>query len=117
MKILANENIPHLSVLHLRELGYDVLSIGESNPSILDSEVMKIAISEDRIIITFDRDYGELIFKNNYKPEQGVIFLRFNEYAPEEPGVFVGNLLRNDKLKLQRALTVVDQYGIRQRKY
>ncbi len=34
---------------------------------------MTIAINEERTILTFDRDYGELTFKHNYKPEKGVI--------------------------------------------
>lgn len=78
---------------------------------------MKIAISEDRTILTFDRDYGEFIFKHNYKPRKGVIYLRFEEYTPEEPGIIVENILKNTNIDLQRTLTVVDKFGIRQRKY
>jgi predicted nuclease of predicted toxin-antitoxin system len=117
MKLLANENFPYLSVIYLRAKGYDVVCIGENNPSILDSDVMNIAISEDRIILTFDRDYGELIFKHNFKPHQGVIYLRFDDYSPEEPGIIVENILRNTSIDFQRKLTVLDKFGIRQRKY
>ena len=78
MKLLANENIPHASINYLRNKGYDVLSIGIDNPSIMDSEIMTIAINEERTIVTFDRDYGELIFRYNYKPEKGVIYLRLD---------------------------------------
>jgi len=80
MKLLANENFPYASIYYLRNLGYDILSIGIDNPSIKDSEIMTIAILEERTILTFDRDYGELIFRYNYKPEKGVIYLRFDEY-------------------------------------
>ncbi|HEV2830859.1 MAG TPA: DUF5615 family PIN-like protein, partial [Hanamia sp.] len=58
----------------LRSLGYNITSIGEDNPSISDRAVMEIAESEQRIILTFDRDYGELIYKYNYKPSQGVVY-------------------------------------------
>ncbi len=37
---------------------------------------MEIAEAEQRIVLIFDRDYGELIYKYNYKPRQGVIYLR-----------------------------------------
>lgn len=117
MKILANENFPNLSVRYLREKGFDVLSIGENNPSILDAEVMSIAMNDERIIVTFDRDYGELIFKKNYKPQMGVIYLRFEEYSPIEPGLIVERLLRHSDIHIQRTLTVIDKYGIRQRKF
>ena len=46
MRLLANENFPKASVLALRENGYNVLSIGEDNPSIQDHEVIDIAIKE-----------------------------------------------------------------------
>ncbi len=63
MKLLANENFPYKSIYYLRDKGYDILSIGIDNPSIRDAEIMTIAINEERTILTFDRDYGELIFR------------------------------------------------------
>lgn len=79
VKLLANENFPKASVLLLRNLGYRITSIGEDSPSISDKSVMEIAENEQRIILTFDRDYGELIYKYNYKPSQGVIYLRLDK--------------------------------------
>lgn len=117
MKLLANENFPYKSIYHLKEKGYDVLSIGIDNSSILDSEIMKIAINEERIIMTFDRDYGELIFRHNYKPEQGVIYLRLDKYQPHEPELIIEEIITNKEIDLTRRLTVVDKNGIRQRKY
>ncbi len=117
MKLLANENFPYKSIYYLKEKGYDVLSIGMDNPSVLDSEIMKIAINEERMIMTFDRDYGELIFRHNYKPEQGVIYLRLDKYQPHEPGLIIEEIITNKEIDLTRTLTVVDKNGIRQRKY
>ncbi len=89
MKLLANENFPYTSIFYLRNKGYDVLSIGIDNPSITDYEVMTIAINEERTILTFDRDYGELIFRYQYKPEKGVIYLRLDKYQLQEPGMII----------------------------
>ncbi len=50
---------------------------------------MEIASVEERIIFTFDRDYGELTYKYNYKPQQGVIYLRLEKYSPEEPALHI----------------------------
>ncbi len=71
MKLLANENFPKASVLLLRSLGYNITSIGEENHSVSEQSVMEIAETEQRTILTFARDYGELIYKHNYKPSQG----------------------------------------------
>lgn len=78
---------------------------------------MSIAIQEERTVLTFDRDYGELIFKHNYKPANGVIYLRLFEYAPSEPGVLIESLISRNDIDFSNALTVVDANGIRQRKY
>ena len=117
MKLLANENFPYASIHYLKARGYDILSIGMDNPSIKDSEIMTIAINEERTILTFDRDYGELIFRYNYKPERGVIYLRLEEYDPKQPGIIIEEIILNKEIDLARALTVVDKNGIRQKKY
>lgn len=64
MKFLANENIPRISVLLIRNTGYDIVSVGDEFPGISDPEVIAFANAEERTIITFDSDYGELIFKH-----------------------------------------------------
>lgn len=69
MRLLANENFPLSSTKILSEAGFDVLSIGIDFQGITDQEVITIAQKEKRLILTFDRDYGELIFKSGLKPE------------------------------------------------
>lgn len=117
MKLLANENFPLKSILFLRSKGFDIISIGIDNPGIQDQLVMNIAIQEERTILTFDRDYGELIFKHNYKPGKGVIYLRLDEYEAEEPGKIIQKSINKNEFNFDNALTVVDINGIRQRKY
>jgi hypothetical protein len=46
-----------------------------------------------------------------------VIYLRIEEYTPDEPGRMVEQLLRDQKIDFAHALTVLDKTGIRQRKY
>ena len=117
MKLLANENFPLTSVKYLVTKSFDVLAIGIDNLSTSDKEVMEIAIKENRIILTFDRDYGELIFKHNYRPEKGVVYFRLETYNSDEPGKIVEKLLTDKTLDLQRKLTVVTKDSIRQKSY
>lgn len=98
MKFLADENFPYKSVLYLRSNGFEITSIGEENPSIQDREIMRIAIDEERTILTFDRDYGELIFKYNLKPHKGVIYLRLDTYQADESGKIIENLIHEMRL-------------------
>lgn len=117
MKFLANENFPLKSVTLLKEHGIDIISIGGEVAGISDDEVMEIAIAEDRTILTFDSDYGELIFKYNYKPQKGVVYFRIQEFEPDQPGKILISLLNESKLSFESALTVYDSNSIRQRKY
>ena len=117
VKFLANENFPLTSTKFLRGLGFDVLAIGENYSGIKDIEIMQIAIQENRTILTFDRDYGELIFKNNIKPPGGVMYLRFKEFSPLFPGQIINEIIMGEKFSVFNALTVIDRSGIRQRLY
>lgn len=78
---------------------------------------MDIAIKGKRTILTFDSDYGELIFKKQYKPPNGVIYLRFREFSPIYPGEFIEKLIEHGNIDFAQTLTVCDSNGIRQRKY
>jgi predicted nuclease of predicted toxin-antitoxin system len=93
IKLLANENFPYQSIKKLRSNGFDVFSISDNHSGISDKEVMEIANKEDRTILTFDRDYGELIFKHGYRPKQGIIYFRWDFFAPDEPAIYLSDLL------------------------
>ena len=117
MKLLANENFPISSVHLLREWGFDIYSIGLDNPSISDEEVMEIAIRLGRTSITFDKDYGELIFNKGFRPPQGVIYLRFEPLCPEHPAEIIKQIIGTGDLLFEHHLTVIDEGRIRQRRY
>jgi len=116
MKFLANENFLIAGVRVLRNAGLDVAFIGEDSPSIKDWEVIEIAISTHRTILTHDRDYGELVFKHGYRPEKGIVYFRMKDYLPEEPALLFLQLLANEHFKFEGMHTVLDKDGsIRQR--
>jgi predicted nuclease of predicted toxin-antitoxin system len=117
MKFLANENFPLATTKYLEGVGDDIRAIGVDSPSISDFEVMAIAIEEDRTILTFDRDYGELIFRYNYRPKAGIIYLRFKQYSPNFPGEYIHQLIGQDRIQFQGTFTVLDEGILRQRNY
>lgn len=95
----------------MRAAGLDVYSIQESAASVTDVEVICLVSQLNRVILTFDRDYGELIYRYNYRPPAGVIYFRWEIYQPEEPGVFVQSLLRMPDLILANTFLVVMPNG------
>jgi predicted nuclease of predicted toxin-antitoxin system len=59
MQLLADENVSLKAVQLLREKGHDVLSISESMPQTADEDILEIATRESRIVLTFDKDFGD----------------------------------------------------------
>ncbi|MCY7393149.1 MAG: DUF5615 family PIN-like protein [Leptolyngbyaceae cyanobacterium CAN_BIN12] len=115
MRFLANENFPLPSARLLRQAGYDLASVTEDSPGIEDSEVLTRAADEQRVILTFDRDYGELIYRLRLPSPMGVIYLRFRPHTPEESAVLLLNLLQTEGLQFEGQFTVIDRDRIRQR--
>lgn len=113
LPLLANENLPYASVLRLRELGFDVLAIAENHASISDRKVIKIAQQEGRIIVTFDRDYGELIFRHRVATPPGVIYLRFVPHTPVEASQVLERFFRGNPLNLLGNFLVLTRDTIR----
>jgi predicted nuclease of predicted toxin-antitoxin system len=114
MNLLVNENIPLDSVKILRQSSHDVLSIMELSPGITDKAVMTIAHEEKRIIVTFDRDYGELVFRKQLPLPLGVLYLRFNPVSPSEPADYISALLENG-ITLEGKFTTAGREHVRQR--
>jgi len=115
VRFLANENFPLPSVKSLRKAGYDILSITEDSPGIEDTEVLAWAVSDQRVILTFDRDYGELIYRLGLTPPSGVIYLRYQPLNPIEPAEQLLMLLQVEGLEFEGRFTVVEREQVRQR--
>ena len=62
MRILANENFPLDAVVSLRAESHDVLWVHTESPGISDLEVLNQARRDDRVLVTFEKDFGELAF-------------------------------------------------------
>ncbi|MCF8247845.1 MAG: DUF5615 family PIN-like protein [Saprospiraceae bacterium] len=117
MKFLANENFCMASVYLLRSQGVEVISVNEDAQSSSDKTVIGRAIQNQLTILTHDRDYGELIFKDGYRPIAGVIYFRMKNYTPEVPAKTLLDLLSNPAFEYKGFFTVIDNdLSIRQRK-
>jgi len=84
MRILANENIPTAVVEALRQKGHDVLWVRTESPGISDRQVLSRAQLDARVVITFDKDFGELAFRYGLKAECGIILFRVTMPSPAQ---------------------------------
>ena len=76
MKLLANENFPGDAIDALRQDGHDVVWIRTDAPGSSDPQVLAQAQAEDRILLTFDKDFGELAFRARLPATSGIILFR-----------------------------------------
>jgi predicted nuclease of predicted toxin-antitoxin system len=115
MDFLANENFPLLSVRLLREAGHRVVSIIQEAPGSKDEDILKRAHTERLIILTFDRDYGELIYRHQAIPPAGVVYFRFAPATPSEPAEILLTIVGKADLSVIGKFTIVERSRLRQR--
>lgn len=112
MRFLADESCDFAIVRILRKAGHDVLAVAESFSGAPDSEVIKLAVSQKRIVLTEDKDFGQLVYAHGQKT-LGVIFLRFPFSAREIIAKEVVLLVKAQKERLIGSFVVVQPGKIR----
>ena len=93
MRFLANENFPGTAIEALRAAGNDVVWIGVDAPGCSDPEVLARAARDERILITFDKDFGELANASPLPASCGVILLRIPMPRPDGVGRVLADLI------------------------
>jgi predicted nuclease of predicted toxin-antitoxin system len=76
VRFLADESCDFAVVRALRTAGHDVYAIAELLPGLDDVAVMGLALRERRVLLTEDKDFGQLVYANA-EPSDGVIFIRY----------------------------------------
>jgi predicted nuclease of predicted toxin-antitoxin system len=108
MKFLLDENADIRLIAFLREQGHDATSIPENHPkSLPDEEVLAIALRERRILITNDRDFGELIVHRKL-PHAGVIYFRLHTTALASKIDRLSYVLKEHSSQLREFLVVTE---------
>jgi predicted nuclease of predicted toxin-antitoxin system len=80
MRILTDENVPQSVLTWLRATGHDVTSASELGIGAPDTRWLSLAESEQRLILTSDKDFGELVFRDRLTTF-GIILLRLDDIA------------------------------------
>lgn len=78
LKLVADESVDFRIVQTLREAGFEVIAICELSPSITDKEVLQIAYTHKVLLITEDKDFGELVFRLQL-PHNGILLIRIED--------------------------------------
>jgi predicted nuclease of predicted toxin-antitoxin system len=107
--LLANENIPAPSIQHLRQRGLDVAAVREDSPGIDDASVLQRAVRESRWLLTFDMDYGELIYRRHLRPPVALVLFRLQRFGVQQPALRLLDLLDTEQARSGGYFIVSDE--------
>ena len=98
MRLLFDENMPADAVEALRRADHDVVFIAEDAPSAADPDLLARAVREDRVLVTFDTDYGSLTYRDRLPATCGVVTFRLipNMPASAQARLIVGAITAQD---------------------
>jgi predicted nuclease of predicted toxin-antitoxin system len=112
VRFLADENCDFAIVRALRSVGHDVLAVGEVQNRSVDHELMELAYTEGRIVLTEDKDFGWLAFVR-HMDNPGVILVRFPASARHGLAASVVQLVNELGPKLKGAFVVLRPGSVR----
>jgi len=112
INFLLDESVEFRIATYLRENDFDVLTIAEEFPSIPDEQVLQIAYKQKRILITNDKGFGKLIFKEGQK-SHGVILIRMPFSTLQEKIVRLNRVLSPKTSNINRLFTTITNKSIR----
>jgi predicted nuclease of predicted toxin-antitoxin system len=114
MRLLADECCHGDLVRTLRAAGHDVVSVGEDAPSTIDADVLDLAHAARRILITDDKDFGELAIRL-LRPSSGVVLMRTQTIDPDFEARKLIELIDLYGAKLEQMFCVVEDGRFRVR--
>ena len=115
MNLVANEGVDRPVVERLRQDGHDVVYVAELSPSITDEEVLQQADARTAVLLTADKDFGELVFRQGLV-HSGVLLLRLAGLANATKAEIVAEVCRDRAAELIGAFSVVSPGQVRIRR-
>lgn len=114
MRIVADEGVDAAIVQRLRERGYEVVSVAEVSPSITDTEVLRLASDKQAVLVTTDKDFGEIVFRRQHRPASfGVLLLRLSELSRSEEVDAAVTTVATYERHLEQAFSVLTPKSLR----
>lgn len=111
-RLLLDENMPRGIMPALVAAGHDVVSVAEAAPGADDRAVLALARAESRLLLTFDADFGDLLFRRAEPPPPAVLLVRLHPILIDELRTLVLAALEID---LSGQFAVASREGLRTR--
>ncbi len=112
MRFIIDESTGFGVARFLQAEGHDVLIVAETMPEADDVAILQLAWAEERIVITNDKDFGELIFRRQ-ESHHGVVLLRLQDESGSNRVQVVAALMAQYGSQLSGRFAVVTERKIR----
>jgi len=113
MKIVADESIERPIVARLRIEGHQVIHIAEIAPGITDLEVLEYTNRNEALLVTVDKDFGDIVFHQNYQVP-GVVLVRLpDDLTSLEKSNIIADIIRKYDEELFHSFTVIASHKMR----
>ncbi len=115
VRFLADECVDRQIVDRLRHDGYTVLYVAEMEPGISDHDVLNLANHEGAILLTADKDFGELVFRQG-KVTRGIVLVRLAGLLPAIKADIIAATIEDHGDEFLRSFTVITSGSVRIRR-
>lgn len=115
MNLLADESVDGPVVERLRQDGHVVLYVAEMEPGITDEEILRRANEQRSLLVTADKDFGEMVFRQSLLSAGGVVLIRLAGLSPEGKAEVVSQVFRDRGIALPQAFSVISPGRVRSR--
>ena len=113
MNLLADEGVDGPIVERLRQDGHVVLYVAEMEPGISDQEILQRANAQMSTLVTADKDFGEMIFRQGQLNTDGVVLLRLAGLSAEKKADIVSGVFHDRETALLQAFSVISPGQVR----
>lgn len=113
--LLVNENFPIPALKLLRDQGVQAEAVQELMPGAPDPAVLAYARAHGHWLVTFDRDYGELVFARGELPPLAIVYLRQQPFPPSRPADLLLSLLSRAE-EVEGHFVTVSEQSVRRRR-
>jgi len=113
MNLLADEGVDGPVVERLRQDGHAVLYVAEMVPGIADEEILRKANEHLSLLVTADKDFGEMVFRQNLLSAGGVVLIRLAGLSPKGKAAVVSKVFRDRGTELPQAFSVISPGRVR----
>lgn len=116
MIFFADESVDRQIIERLRQDGHQVLDVTELDPGISDDKVLSMANESDAILLTSDRDFGDLVFRQR-RLANGIVLIRLAGLSSIKKAELISSTLDKHAKEIHQAFSVITPASVRIRKF